>query len=141
MLSDNEQVNVFYTGLPDYTIFKIMLQFTTKGLSLHQNTKLSNFESFLLCLMKLRLNLSIYDLGFRFSIHETTISRVLKRWLFLVDSKLFHLIIWPERVQVRKAMPLCFQQNYGFSVISTCIIDCFELFIEKPGDFLTKAAT
>ncbi len=36
-------------------------------------------------------------------------------------------------------MPWCFRPNYGLSV--TSIIDCFELFIEKPGDLLCRAAT
>ena len=35
-------------------------------------------------------------------------------------------------------MPWCFQVNYGMKV--TSIIDCFELFIEKPGDLMSKTA-
>ena len=36
-------------------------------------------------------------------------------------------------------MPFCFQTNYGLRV--TSIIDCFELFIEKPSDLLAKSCT
>ena len=36
-------------------------------------------------------------------------------------------------------MPWCFRPNYGLQV--TSIIDCFEAFIEKPGDLLCRAAT
>ena len=36
-------------------------------------------------------------------------------------------------------MPWCFRSNFGLSF--TSIIDCFELFIEKPGDLLCHAAT
>ena len=36
-------------------------------------------------------------------------------------------------------MPFCFQVNYGLRV--TSIIDCFELFIEKPSDLFAKSCT
>ena len=36
-------------------------------------------------------------------------------------------------------MPFCFRVNYGLKV--SCIIDCFELFIEKPSNLLTKVCT
>ena len=36
-------------------------------------------------------------------------------------------------------MPFCFRPNYGLRV--TSIIDCFELFIEKPSNLLVKSCT
>ena len=36
-------------------------------------------------------------------------------------------------------MPWCFRQQYHLRVIS--IIDCFEVYIEKPGDFVSKTDT
>ena len=36
-------------------------------------------------------------------------------------------------------MPFCFRPNYGLNV--TSIIDCFELFIEKPSDLFAKLCT
>ena len=36
-------------------------------------------------------------------------------------------------------MPFCFRPNYGLKV--TSIIDCFELFIEKPSNLLAKSCT
>ena len=101
--------------------------------------KLSNFLCFLLTLMKLRLNLPNYDLGFRFCVHETTISRILTSWLHLLDVRLSKLIHWPEREAVQKMMPWCFRPHYGLQVSS--IIDCFELFVEKTGDLLCRTAT
>lgn len=37
----------------------------------------------------------------------------------------------------QKTMPWCFRPQYGLRIVS--IIDCFELFIEKPGDLMSKA--
>ena len=36
-------------------------------------------------------------------------------------------------------MPFCYRRHYGLRVVS--IIDCFELFIEKPSNLLAKACT
>ena len=89
--------------------------------------------------MKLRLNLSNYDLGFRFCVHDTTVSRIIIKWVQLLDVWLSPLIHWPERDQLQKTMPWCFRSHYGLKV--TSIIDCFELFIEKPCDLMSKAVT
>ena len=50
-----------------------------------------------------------------------------------------HLIQWPSREALQRTMPFCFQVNYGLKVSG--IIDCFELFIEKPSSLLAKACT
>ena len=51
-------------------------------------SKLSKFQAFILTLMKLRLNVSNYDLGFRFGISTTTVSRV---WMEAMDVRLSFL--------------------------------------------------
>ena len=56
-----------------------------------------------------------------------------------MDIRLSFLIMWPDRESITKTMPFCFQPHYGFRV--TSIIDCFELFIEKPSDLLAKSCT
>lgn len=50
-----------------------------------------------------------------------------------------NLIQWPSREALQKTMPFCFRLNYGLKV--TGIIDCFEMFIEKPSSLLAKACT
>ena len=63
-------------------------------------------------------------------------SRVFSKWIEAVDIRMSFLITWPERKCIRKTMPFCFRQSYGLKV--TSVIDCFELFIEKPSDLLAK---
>lgn len=139
MLEGDDQLTSFYTGLPNIAIMQSVLTFVSSHLPTNPNAKLSNFQCFLLVLMKLRLGLSNYDLGYRFCIHETNVSRILTKWLQLMDIRLSPLIKWPDREQLKKTMPWCFRSQYGLKV--TSIIDCFELFIEKPGDLMSKAAT
>ena len=139
LLEKNDNLTSFYTGLPSYSVLMSVLSFVDKATPEVVNAKLSDYQCFLLTLMKLRLNLSNYDQGFRFCIHETTVSRILTNWIQILDVRLSKLIYWPEKEDVKKTMPWCFRPNFGLSV--TSIIDCYELFIEKPGDLLCCAAT
>ena len=129
-LKEDDKLTTIYTGLPSFGIFMSLLNFVTNKTSKNPSSKLTHFQGFLLPLMKLRLNLSNYDIGFRFCIHETTVSRILTRWLQLMDVRLSPLIRWPEREELQKTMPWCFRSHYDLRI--TSIIDCFEVFIEKP---------
>ena len=48
------------------------------------------------------------------------------------------VINWPDRKDLWKTMPLCFQYTFGRKVT---VIDCFEVFIEKPTDLLARSQT
>ena len=48
------------------------------------------------------------------------------------------LISWPDDEKLRQCMPKCFQKHYSNV---TCIIDCFEIFIQMPAGFSSRAAT
>ena len=50
-----------------------------------------------------------------------------------------HLVIWPERSELRLTLPYAFRNSKFGSC--ACIIDCFEIFIEKPRDLLASAQT
>ena len=138
LLKEDDTLTAFYTGLPSHSVLTSVFALVEKGVT-EVSVKLTSFQCFLLTLMKLRLNLANYDLAFRFCIHESTVSRILISWLQIMDVRLSPLIHWPEKGDLQKTMPWCFRPNYGLEV--TSIIDCFEIFIEKPGDLLCRAAT
>ena len=52
----------------------------------------------------------------------------------MMDMRLKPLIMWPEREIVRKTMPECFRAEFGEKVV--VVIDCFEVFIERPSNLL-----
>ena len=56
-----------------------------------------------------------------------------------MDTRLSPLIHWPERAEIWSTMPECFQYSFGKRI--TVIIDCFEIFIEKPSNLLAQAQT
>ena len=69
----------FYTGLTSMTVFAAVFNFVSSFIPQTQNSKLTHLECFILTLMKLRLNLSNYDLAFRFAVSETTVGRVFSK--------------------------------------------------------------
>ena len=87
-------------------------------------------------LMKLRLNVPLQDLAYRFDISLSTVSRIFSAWMTVMDIKLSPLISWPEREDLWHTMPKCF--HYSFGKKTTVIIDCFEVFIEKPSNLLAR---
>ena len=48
------------------------------------------------------------------------------------------LVVWPKREVLRASMPLSFRSKFRKCA---CIIDCFELFIERPSDLKARAQT
>ena len=56
-----------------------------------------------------------------------------------MDSRLSSLIVWPEREALLATMPKCFQYSFGNK--TTVIIDCFEVFIDRPSNVLARAQT
>ena len=87
---------------------------------------------------KLSINPPIQDLGYRFCVSTSTVSRILLKWLRQMDIRFKDLIYWPDHEALQKTMPLCFQQSFGKKV--AIVIDCFEVFIERPSSLEARAA-
>ena len=73
--------------------------------------------------MKRQLNLKHCDLAFRFNICHTTISRILMKWIFLMDTRLSNILIkWPDREALKRTVPFCFCIHYGLRVPQSLIV-------------------
>ena len=86
-------------------------------------------------MMKLRLNLFDEDLAQRFGIHSSTVSRNFHRVLNIAYEATSFLIQWPERDVLRLTMPLSFRRFFKKCCV---IIDCTEIFMERPSDLLAR---
>ena len=135
--NDDKKVN-FYTGLPSFeilnTVFNQIERFVTRKSQL-----LTPFQEFVLTLMKLKLNMPLEDLAYRFNVSVPTVSRVFQVWMTVMDKRLSSFIKWPERENLWRTMPQCFQFSFGKK--TTVIIDCFEVFIDRPSNLLARAQT
>ena len=115
----DDKVTAFYTGLPSYTILMSMFKYTTKILQESTSgNKLSNFQCFLLTLVLMSLSLKDSNFPtliwvFRICIHVKTASRILTKWLQLMDIRLTVLIQWPERRRIQATMPWRCRPHYG----------------------------
>ena len=65
-------------------------------------------------------------------------SKIFRNWIPKLANVLSSLIIWPERGSIRKNMPASFKKKWK-DVVS--IIDCSEIFIERPKNLTTPAQT
>ena len=104
---------------------------------LKQYSPLSPFQQLLVTLMRLRLNLGGANLCYRFSVHESTISRTFE---FVIGfmPRFKPLMMWPDRDTLQKTMPMVFHKHYPRCVV---IIHCFEIFLERPTNLLARAQT
>ena len=128
----------FYTGLPSFEILMVAFEHVSPHVT-RKTQSLSRFQEFVMVLMKLRLNLPLQDLAYRFMVSVPTVSRIFSSWMVVMDTRLFPLVSWPDREQLWKTMPMCFQYAFGRKV--TVVIDCFEVFIERPTNLLARAQT
>ena len=128
----------FYTGLPGFDVLKAAFTFVSPCITRMSKT-LTLFQEFIMVVMKLRLNVPLQDLAFRFDVSLSTVSRTFSAWMTAMDIRLSPLILWPEREELWRTMPKSFQ--YSFGKKTTIIIDCFEVFIERPSNLLARAQT
>lgn len=135
-VKNNVRHLLFLTGLTSAIFSWIMTKINHSVSPLTSSLNLE--DHLLLILMKLRLGLSNRDLAYRFNIYESTVSNILRSWLPVIAVVLKPLIKWPSRGAVLKNMPKSFRRHFKRC---TCIIDCTEIFIERPSDLTARAQT
>jgi hypothetical protein len=128
----------FYTGLTKDLFLWIYDQIFPLVENKRQSRALSLHDHLLLVLVKIRLGLLNRDISYRFGITETSTSRILNVWIPVISKCLKPLIHWPERDVARSNVPLSFKPDYNKCV---SIIDCFEIFIERPKNLNARAQT
>ena len=125
------------TGLPSYA--KMMVVFTFLARFLKGGCGLSPFHCYLMTLMRMRLRLPLSLLSHFFLVSTPTVSRIFNSTLNVMYYRLSPLIVWPSKEQIEVSLPMCFKRS-GFRNC-TSIIDCFEIFIEKPKNYKARSQT
>lgn len=98
------------------------------------------FEKLMLVLMKLRLNLPIQDLAYRFEVSKSTVSRIFNSVIHVLYGRMKDFIFWLDGKQLQLTMPMEFRKK-SFGLKVAIIIDCFEIFIERPSKLHGRAET
>ena len=58
--------------------------------------------------------------------------------MVIMGERLRPLIHWPERTELKETMPVAFRKFFPKCV---CILDCTEVFIERPSDLKARVQT
>uniref|UniRef100_UPI00358E209D uncharacterized protein isoform X1 n=1 Tax=Myxine glutinosa TaxID=7769 RepID=UPI00358E209D len=128
---------LLYTGLPNIELLDVVYEMVEHQLPNMQ--KISKYQQLLLCLIKLRMNYVFQDIAYQLNISLSTAQRVFHATLDVLYVRLEFCVRWPDRENLRKSMPMCFRRTFGDRV--SVIIDCFELFTEKPSGALNQVYT
>ena len=137
-IRNDDSKTCFYTGLSKYALFNALFDLL-KGYyvssSLPESVKMDYFFA---VLVKLRLNPPLRDLAYRLGVGESQFSAIFHNWLTVMYHNLKQLIVWPDSETLRENLPVAFRKHF---INAKCIIDCFEIFIERPLSFDARAAT
>lgn len=156
---NNDILIRFYTGLEDYKTFKTLFDSFGPAVNnlVYYGTKTdlerlssedvikrgpkrtnSPEQEFFLVLARLRLGLLEEDIATRAGLSQSHMSRIFITWVDFLHSRLRSFPIWPSRKAVDNSMPASFRDMYPKTRV---IIDCTEIFIEKPNSFRSQSAT
>lgn len=121
---DNDEDFQFYTGLSSYGDFIKLLHYLKPDLK-EEDENAPNLKrgvgrppvltienQLFMVLVNLRLGLFQKDLGHRFNIHQSTVSRLFNDWINHMFDRFTDLPMWPSRTVVDRNMPDEFKKKY-----------------------------
>ena len=135
-IENSDTKTAYYTGFPNYETFRVVSQKAANHVK-RKNTKLSLQDEMFLTLIKLKQNPGMEDLSYRFGISVSLVTKIFHTWLDALYQVLSGLIIWPSTDFVQMSDVF---SNDRFSKVKR-IIDCAEIFIERPNGLKARAQT
>ena len=111
---------------------------TSLGPPLSERKSISKSQQLLIIFMRLRVNLSVQKLAYRFGVHASTVSRVFQTCMHVIFTCMYHLVKWPEREDLKMTLPASFKEKFSSCAV---IIDGFDIFIDRPSCVLARAQT
>lgn len=150
-----------YTGLQNAKVFELLAdKLRDKAVRLHyvrgseSNTpkahqlgenrkkpgrerKTSVEEEFFMTLVRLRQGVSEEDIAFRMKVSQSTVSRIVTKWISFLSRELSPLIHWPTREEKKLYYPECFKSYPNVKAI----IDYTEVYIQRPSPAEAQALT
>jgi len=123
-IAENDSLVSLYTGFPSYEVLLAFFEFlgpAAHNLHYHGSkskvkrrraTKLTPLNQFFMTLVKLRLDLNILDIAYRFGVFSNTVSRYFVTWICFLYHQLTELDWYPTTEQVKGTMPSVFHSKY-----------------------------
>ena len=166
LLTDDKSCQ-FYTAIPKLSVFYLICQYISTVMNqkqrlassqcgkfsssrgkthsgflvkkrTHHRSRLPHEDCILMTLMKLRLDLLHRDLAERFCISAKDVTYTLHHYIAIMAKSLKPILLkFYPRSEIAKTLP----KEYLHYKRLRCIIDCSEIFIQKPSDLKLQAAT
>ncbi|XP_057310068.1 uncharacterized protein LOC130648066 [Hydractinia symbiolongicarpus] len=126
----------FLTGVPNAGVFEWIVDMIKENTEIIIQ-RLGYENHLMIVLMKIKLGLMNRDLSLRFGISEGNISKIFRTWIQPLALLLRNFIVWPDKDAMRSNLPSSFKS------FKNCIsiIDCTEIFIERPINLTARAQT
>ena len=147
----DDRLVAFYTGFSSYRIFLAFFSFLgpavnklrywgakERARTRRRAMKLLPIDQLLMTLVRLRLNLKVVDLAFRFGVSPAVVSRYFTTWICYLYHHLKEINWMPSVEQVAGTLPPVFRERYPNTY---AIIDGSEIFIETPSDLHIQSST
>ncbi|XP_049524116.1 uncharacterized protein LOC119453449 [Dermacentor silvarum] len=108
-LRENEDMLQFYTGLSNFSLLMALLEVLKEGMARTNRNSLTLFQEMLIFLIRLRLNVPLQDLAYRFNVSQSTASTVVNTWIDVAFVRLSRAVKWPESEELQRTMPMAFR--------------------------------
>ncbi|XP_022082443.1 uncharacterized protein LOC110974844 [Acanthaster planci] len=121
----------FYTGLPCFGLLLAFFDFVVPHVARSHRNALTPFSEFVMVLMRLRRNLPLQDLAYRFNVSTATASRLFERWIDTMDIRFSHLIMFPDK----DLMDSCIAKEFATALgnhRNLIFVHCIELHVDWP---------
>lgn len=150
-IQNDDKLVCFYTGFTSFRIFLAFFEFLGPAKDRlnywgekpgprkrNRSRKLDTKNQLFLTLVKLRLNLKLKDMSFRFGLSTAQVSRYITTWICFLYHHLKEIDWMPSVDQVWATIPTAFKEKFPTTF---AIIDGSEVFIETPSDLHMQSST
>ena len=128
--------------MPNFVYWRGRKVLTAKAVGPRRQRKLKipYKDQFLLVLMRLRLGILMHDLVIRFNVSVASCSCIFTTWIKLLSSSIAQALLkWLPKDTIVSNFPDVFK-DAGYHK-TRCIIDCTEIYIERPKSLFVQATT
>ena len=112
--NSEEKVNS-YRGLPNSYVLMTVFGFVSSEMKHSSLSALIQFQEFTITLMRIRLNLSIADLAYRFAISTSTTSADILKWINIYN-RLEVMFTWPSQDDLFATTTMSFNHHFKTKV-------------------------
>ena len=101
-------------------------------------SNISHADELFSMLVRLHLDLKVYDLAKCFELSQSSVSQIFSTWFNYCYLRLGMLPCWPDRNTFRDTMPAIFKEQYPNT---TAILDATEIKVQTPSSLLLQSQT